>query len=55
MLVGHFEHQDEAYRNKVLPPQVKARVAGAALLWMGAICWSHRQGHRHENIWRLGS
>src|SRR2546423_2220305 len=22
-----FEHQDEAYRNKVLPPQVKARVA----------------------------
>ena len=47
-----FEHQDQAYRDRVLPPAVTARVAVEQASTFG---WAHYVGthghhHRHDDI-----
>ena len=50
-----FEHQDNAYREQVLPAAVTARVGGGAGLRarLGALCWKQRTHHRNAHVWSL--
>ena len=47
-----FEHQDQSYRDQVLPPDVTARVAVEHGLdhWLGAICGTEGTHHRHAHL-----
>ena len=50
-----FEHQPQSYREEVLPPAVKARLAveqASALGWERYV-GDQRPGHRHEGLRRL--
>ena len=50
-----FEHQPQSYREEVLPPSVKARLAveqASALGWERYV-GDQRPGHRHEGLRRL--
>ena len=52
-----FEHQPQAYREEVLPPGVKARIAieqGSVLGWDRYV-GARRPRHRHEDLRRLGT
>ena len=52
-----FEHQPQSYREEVLPPAVKARIAveqGSELGWERYV-GRRRPRHRHEDLRRLGA
>lgn len=54
---GIFEHQLQTYRDSVLPPNVKARVAveqGSILGWDRYVGKFWRR-YRDEHFWRVGS
>jgi transketolase len=50
-----FEHQPQAYRESVLPPQASARIAIEQGLdaRLGALRRSSRKGHRHAHLRRV--
>ncbi len=52
-----FEQQDQAYRDRVLPPAVTARVAveQASTFGWAHYVGTHRHHHRHDDIRGLGS
>jgi transketolase len=52
-----FEDQDEAYRESVLPSQIKARVSVelAARFGLGTVCRNQWRARRHENLWRISA
>ena len=52
-----FEHQSDEYKAKVLPPEVKARVAveQAVDIRLVAVCWPNRHSDRDAPIRCFGA